>query len=187
MEKAKTKSTLYLSVVSALLAALSTVFVYFIHIPNGIGGYTHAGDMFVYLAACLLPTPYAAMSGAVGFAIADLLSGYPHYMIPSALIRVLVVLMFSSKQDKILSKRNYIALPLSAVITVVGYAITKYFVYILMKSEGSQAAFAAAIASIPGNIMQCVISSVLFVALSLALDRFGFKKQVLGLANASKH
>lgn len=179
MEKSKTKSTLYLSAISALLAALSTVFVYFIHIPNGIGGYTHAGDMFVYLAACLLPTPYAAMSGAVGFALADLISGYPHYMIPSALIRVLVVLMFSSKQEKILSKRNYIALPLSAVITVVGYAITKYFIYILMKSEGSQAALAAAIASIPGNIMQCVISSALFIALSLALDKFGFKKQVL--------
>lgn len=179
MEKPKAKSTLYMSAVSALFAALCTVFVYFIHIPNGIGGYTHAGDMFVYLAACMLPTPYAAMSSAVGFALADLLSGYPHYMIPSALIRVLVVLMFSSKQEKILSKRNYVALPLSAVITVVGYAVTKYFVYLLMKSEGSQAAIAAAIASIPGNIMQCIISSALFIFLSLALDKFGFKKQVM--------
>lgn len=183
MKKDNTRSTLYLSAISAIFAALSTVFVYFIHIPNGIGGYTHAGDMFVYLAACILPTPYAAASGAIGFALADLISGYPHYMIPSALIRVLVVLMFSSKREKILSKRNYVALPLSAIITVVGYAITKYVVYLLMKSEAHQAAMAAAIASIPGNIIQCIISSVLFVLLSLTLDKFGFKKQVLSKLN----
>lgn len=175
----KSRSKLYMSAISALFAALCTVFVYFIHIPNGIGGYTHAGDTFVYLAASMLPTPYAAMASGVGFALADLISGYPHYMIPSALIRVLIVLLFKYKQEKILCKRNYIALPIAAVITVGGYAITKYFIYILMKSEGSQAALAAAIASIPGNVMQCIISSALFIMLSLALDKLGFKKQVI--------
>lgn len=175
----KSRSKLYLSAVSALFAALCTVFVYFIHIPNGIGGYTHAGDMFVYLAASILPTPYAAMASGVGFALADLISGYPHYMIPSALIRVLIALLFKCKQEKILCKRNCVALPIAAVITVGGYAITKCFIYLLMKSESSQAALAAAIASIPGNIIQCVLSSVLFITLSVALDKFDFKKQVL--------
>lgn len=175
----KNKSKLYLPAISALFAALCTVFVYFIHIPNGLGGYTHAGDMFVYLAASMLPTPYAAMAGGVGFALADLISGYPHYMLPSAIIRIFIVLLFSYKQEKILCKRNYIALPLAAIITIGGYAITKYFIYILMKSETSQAAIAAAVASIPGNIMQCIISSAIFIMLSLTLDKLNFKKQVL--------
>lgn len=169
-----------LVVLSALFAALSAVFVGFMHIPNGIGGYTHIGDAIVYLAASFLPLPYAAASSAVGFALADLIAGYPHYMIPSAIIRVLVVLAFSSKGKKLLQKRNIIALPISLVITVGGYAITKLILKYFIESNTWEASVASMVASIPGNIMQVVFSSVAFILVALALDKIDFKNKFYG-------
>lgn len=171
------KKNLILVVVSALFSALSAVFVGFIHIPNGIGGYTHIGDAIVYLCASLLPLPYAAASSAIGFALADLIAGYPYYMLPSAIIRVLVVLMFSSKAKKLLTKKNIIALPLSLLITVGGYAVTKFILKYFVESYTSEAAVAAMISSIPGNIIQCVLSSIVFVLVALALDKLNFKEK----------
>lgn len=171
---------LLMVVLSALFAALSAVLVGFIHIPNGIGGYTHIGDSIVYLCASFLPLPYAAVSSAIGFALADLIAGYPYYMLPSAIIRVLVVLMFSSKAKKLITKRNIIALPLSLIITVGGYAVTKYILKYFIESYTSEAAFAAMISSIPGNIIQVVLSSVVYVAVALALDKINFKNKFYG-------
>lgn len=171
---------LILVVLSALFAALSAVFVGFMHIPNGIGGYTHIGDAIVYLAASFLPMPYAAASSAVGFALADLIAGYPHYMIPSALIRVLVVLAFSSKGNKLIHKRNIIALPISLVITVGGYAATKLILKYFIESNTWEASVASMVASIPGNIMQVVFSSVAFILVALALDKIDFKNKFYG-------
>lgn len=167
-------------VFSALFAALSAVFVGFVHVPNLIGGYTHVGDAIVYLCASLLPTPYAAVSSAIGFALADLIGGYPYYMLPSALIRVLVVLMFSSKSKNIMTKRNMIALPLSLIITVGGYAATKYIIKHFIESYTQEASIAAMVSSIPGNILQCVLSSVIFIFAAMALDKLNFKEKYFG-------
>lgn len=174
------KKNLINIVTAAMFAALSAVFVWLVHIPNGIGGYTHIGDAIVYIAASLLPLPYAAVSSAIGFGMADLLSGYPNYIIPSAIIRVLVVLMFSSKAKKMLTKRNIIALPLSLVITVGGYAVTKYILKYFIEGYTSEAAIASMIASIPGNIVQVVLSSAVFILAALALDKLNLKEKYFG-------
>ena len=77
----------------AIFAAVIYVFTAYLHVPS-FNGYTHIGDGFLYLAASLLPTGYAAAAGAVGAGLADLLSGYsiwapaagiPGYLIQSAL------------------------------------------------------------------------------------------------------
>ena len=181
----KSKSKLHLLSLTSVFAALSAVFVYFIHIPNALGGYTHIGDAIVYLAAAILPSPYAAVSGAIGFGLADLLSGYPVYILPSALIRVLVVLCFTAKKDKLLCKRNYIALPLSFLITVGGYFITKYIIYQFI-NKMPEVAITNAFASIPGNILQCVASSAVFIIVSLTLDKMNFKEKI-NLTGAKKN
>ena len=38
------------------------------------GGYIHLGDALIYLAAVLLPAPYAMAAGAIGGGLADLLT-----------------------------------------------------------------------------------------------------------------
>lgn len=177
--KNDSRQNLRLSVISALFAALSAVFVYFFHIPNVIGGYIHIGDAIIYLCASVLPVSYAATAGAVGFAIADLLSGYPYYMLPSAIIRVIVVLLFTSKREKIVCKRNIIALPFAVIITTGLYALTKYVLYYFIQNM-PEIAGVKALASIPGNIIQCTVSSVLYIAVSIAMDKLDFKKKYFG-------
>ena len=53
---------------TALMAAMITIFTaYICHIPVGQnGGYIHFGDSLIYIAACLLPWPYAMTAAAIG-------------------------------------------------------------------------------------------------------------------------
>ena len=54
-------------VLTALFASAITVMTaYILHIPIPTGGYIHLGDALIYLAACLLPAPYAAAAAAQG-------------------------------------------------------------------------------------------------------------------------
>ena len=60
---------------TGLFAAMIYVLTAWLHIPTG-AGYTHAGDGLIYLAASMLPTPYAMAAGAIGAGLADGLSGF---------------------------------------------------------------------------------------------------------------
>ena len=72
----QTREHLRWTVTAALMAAFITlVTAYVLHVPFP-GGYVHIGDTLIYLAACLLPLPYAVAAGAIGAGLADLLT-YP--------------------------------------------------------------------------------------------------------------
>lgn len=45
-------------------AAIAATTAYVLHIPLPTGGYVHVGDALIYLAACLLPLPWAMAAGA---------------------------------------------------------------------------------------------------------------------------
>ena len=64
----KKRSNIYNLTLSGIFAALITIFTAYIgHIPIGInGGYIHFGDGLIYLAATILPMPYAMLAGAIG-------------------------------------------------------------------------------------------------------------------------
>ena len=62
---------LHLLVISALFAAaIAVMTAYLLHIPIPTGGYIHVGDALIYLAACLLPAPYAVGAAMVGAGLA---------------------------------------------------------------------------------------------------------------------
>lgn len=151
---------------SGVLVALVFVFTAYLHIPS-VNGYVHIGDGFIYFAACLLPLPYALFVGAGGAVLADCLTGYAVWAPGSAVIKALLVLCFCRREKKILSGRNLLALPIAAVICVGGYYLYGSII------AGS---FAAALADVPGNIMQSVSSSVLFAVLAAAADKLRIKK-----------
>ena len=60
---------------AGIFTAIVFVFTAYLHIPSHTG-YTHVGDGFIYLAACLLPLPYAMFVGAAGALLADCLTGF---------------------------------------------------------------------------------------------------------------
>ena len=78
---------------AALFAgAIAVTTAYLLHIPIPTGGYIHLGDALIYLAACLLPAPYAVGAAMVGAGLADLLTA-PLWVVPTLLIKALVALL----------------------------------------------------------------------------------------------
>ena len=143
---------------TALMAAIIYVFTAYIHVPSHTG-YTHVGDGFLYLAASLLPAPYAAAAGAIGAGLADLLSVYSIWAPGTIIIKALTALCFTNKLDK-----------LPALVLCVG----GYYLYEAIITGN----FAAPALGIPGYLTQVALSSVVYLALGAALDRAGLKKKL---------
>lgn len=104
---------------AALFAgAIAVTTAYLLHIPIPTGGYIHLGDALIYLAACLLPAPYAVGAAMVGAGLADLLTA-PLWVVPTLLIKAMVALLFTSRAPRLLCPRNGAA-PLLACLPAAG-------------------------------------------------------------------
>lgn len=155
---------------AGVFTAVVFVFTAYLHIPSHTG-YTHVGDGFIYLAACLLPLPYAMFVGAGGALLADCLTGFAIWAPGSVIIKTAAVLFFSRKKSKIISWRNILALLPAWVVCIGGYYLYEALI------TGN---FIAPLAGIPGYITQSVLSSVLFVAVGLAMDKLHVKHMTNG-------
>lgn len=164
---AKTAVTIKLLSVTAVMAAMITVMTaYICHVPTGINeGYIHFGDALIYIAAAVLPTPYAMAAGAIGGGVADLLTA-PVWAPATILIKMLITIPFTSKHSKIVNKRNVMALFLAFLISGTGYFL----------AEGIMFGFTTAFfVSLSGSLIQSGGSAVVFLLFGTALDRAHFK------------
>ena len=169
----KQKRSILHLIFASLFAALITVFTaWLFHIPIQIGAntaYLHFGDAFVFLAASLLPTPYAAAAAAIGGGLADVFCGAAIWAPFTMAIKALLAICFSARGARILTRRNLLA-PLPAlVLTVGGYYVAEAVLY------GNWVTPAL---SILGNIVQIVGSTFIYILLSLALERFRIKDRI---------
>ena len=149
---------------TGLFAALIFLAVYVIRVPIGANGsYIHFGDAIIYLAAVILPLPYAMVAAAVGAGLADVMAPGGMIWLPATLlIKPLLCLAFTRKSDKIVNKRNVLALFIGGGITIVGYGLAAFFLF------GN---IAPAIVELPISIAQAVGSGLLFVLLGKLLTR----------------
>lgn len=157
---------------TAVFAALIYVFTAYFHVPSHTG-YTHIGDAFLYLAACLLPGGYAAAAGAIGAGLADLLSGYAIWFPGTVLIKALAALCFSHGGEKMICRRNLLALIPAWIFCVGGYTLYEGLI------TGN---FLAPLAGIPGYLTQSFLSTALFLLLGVSFDRIPALREL----NASK-
>lgn len=156
-------------VLSGLLAALVFLFTAYLHIPSHTG-YTHVGDGLMYIAACLLPAPYAVFVGVCGALLADLLTGFAVWAPASLVIKASAVLFFSCRGKKILTQRNLLALLPACALCVGGY----YLYECLLVGN-----FIAPLSGIPGYLTQSVLSSLLFIILGFTLDNLDVRRHLL--------
>ena len=156
--------------ISGVLCAAVFVTTAYLHIPSH-NGYIHIGDAIIYLAACLLPTPYAVLVGAGGAALADLLSGYAVWIPGTAVIKALTALCFSHRAEKVITVRNLTAMLPAALLCIFGYYLYESII---------TANFIAPLAGFVGSTIQAVSSSVMFVVLGLAVDKLRLKEMILG-------
>lgn len=169
-KKSNVREKLIYTVMTALFAAVITVVTaYLLHIPFG-NGYFHIGDAFIFIAASMLPTPYAIGAAAVGAGLADILSGGAIWAPASIIIKSMIVLCFTGKDKKLINKRNILALLGAAVITCGGYYVYEGLLY---------HNWAAAVPGIVMNFLQVLISAIIFVVLGLALDSLKIKLKLV--------
>lgn len=160
MEKLNANNKLRCLVFAGLFAAMTALLTSTLHIPVG-NGYIHCGDAVIFLAAAMLPMPYAIGASAVGGMLADLLAGYANYALPTFIIKGLLALTFAAVGGKqMLCTRRVIGLILCAVVSVIGYWITAVILY-----GGWAAQF---IGTVPGNCVQAAGSSIVYAVIAMA-------------------
>jgi uncharacterized repeat protein (TIGR04002 family) len=151
---------------AGVFAALIFVSTYLLHIPIGSSGYIHPGDTFIYLAACILPTPYAAAAASIGAALSDSLAA-PIYIVATLVIKAVLTLFFTYKDEKIVNGRNVIAVFLAGITGLLGYFLWEWIWF----------GFYPAAINLPLGSLQPIGSGILFVLIGLALDSMNFKKR----------
>lgn len=158
---------------TGLMAAMITIMTaYLFHIPLGAnGGYLHFGDSLIYLAAAILPTPYALAAAAIGGGLADLLTA-PIWIPATILIKMLITLPFTKQSARIITLRNVIAALIAYPITGIGYFLAEYVIF------GSSAT--AFLASLSSNLIQSAGSAIFFLIFGLALDKAHIKARLAG-------
>ncbi len=170
---------LRLFIMTAMFAAmimLTTAYV--LHIPVGIGGgYVHLGDTVIYIAASVLPTPFAALSAALGGALADVLVGATTWALPTAIIKAVMVLPFTYKRERLFCTRNVLATVIAGVIGVCGYFIAEIGI-VLLSGSTFAAGLTGSLAAVLPNVAQEFAGAVAFCLIALALDRLKIKNQL---------
>lgn len=153
----------------ALLTALAMAFTLAVRIPiPATNGYINIGDTVVILAATLFDPVFGLIAGGLGSCLADLIGGYPHWILPTFIIKgaeglIIGLLIHFFKKTKI-TPYLYVALSglIGVIIMVAGYFIAGGIMY------GS---FATALTSAPANAIQGATCLILGYTLTLLLGK----------------
>ena len=110
-------------------------------------------------------------ASAIGAGLADLTAGYTIYVLPTAIIKALMALMFlgSVKREKLLCIKNLFSLLFAIIILAGGYYIAEVILY---------HSFVSPLIGIIWNIAQGIFSAIGFIVLALAFDRAKFRERL---------
>ena len=160
----------YLTATGFMAALITIMTAYICHVPIGVnGGYVHFGDSLIYLAAVLLPRPYALAAAAIGGGMADILTA-PMWAPATIIIKMLIVLPFSNKSTKIVTPRNVFATVLAYIISGLSYFLAEYLLF---------GTWAVLLVSMSQSLIQSGGSAIFFVMLGYALDKAHIKKNFI--------
>ncbi|MBQ5837893.1 MAG: ECF transporter S component [Clostridia bacterium] len=153
-------------VTAALLAAMTCVATMVIKVPSPLNGYLNLGDCIVLLAGWMLSPALGFLSAGLGSALADVISGYVTYAMPTFIIKGLMALI-AFYGFKLLNKR--LGDVLSRIISGISAEITMILGYYLF--EGFLYGFIPSAVNIPANAVQGVAGLVLGVLLIKLFQR----------------
>lgn len=139
-------------VLTGLGIAVVFVATMFIKIPNALDGYFNLGDGFILIFASILDPFLSFLVGGLGSALADVAGGYAYYFVPTLIIKGLEAIVVSVLMKKYGRKVQIPAYVLGAVIMVLGYFLTKWYL---------KQSMAIALTGIPENIFQSGVGIVI--------------------------
>ena len=158
---------------AALFAAFVFLGTYLFRFP-GLYGYTHLGDSMIFLAVLMLGRCRGSVAGGVGAGLADLLSGYSIWILPTVLWKTLMAFTMGTMIEKrALGLRGkplcITAAACGALLQGLGYVSTWYFLF----------GPAAALSAIPGLAFQAMSGILIAFAASAALLKTPLRSRLM--------
>lgn len=150
-----------------LFTALIYVATRFINIPGPTpGGLFHLGNVMAFTIAIVFGKKAGAISAALGMALFDITSPYAVWAPFTFIIRLAMGYVIGSMAYKYQSGKikpilfSFLGILIATVIMIVGYYIAEVILY------GN---IYAPLQSVYGNLMQCVVGTILGLPLSTSL------------------
>lgn len=147
-------------VTAALMAALTCVATFAIHIPSP-AGYIHPGDSFVLLSGMILGPIYGPLAAGIGSMLADLLAGFPQYALATFVIKALTAVVAA-----LIFRKGKIGTVILAGICGSIVVTLGYFIY-----DNFLVGFAVAVEQAPLNGVQNLLGIVIATLLLPLLSR----------------
>ena len=155
---------------TALFVAIVFLGGFIIKFPGPVG-YAHIGDSMIFLSVLMLGGKRGAVAGGLGAAIADVVSGYTIWAVPTMICKALMALVMGLIIKHHLAGLKGRALFIIAALAggvVQGFAY-EFFWFVLFGK-------AAAIAAIPGLTFQTVSGIIIAFVISEALQKTALRK-----------
>lgn len=163
-------------VVAALMCAFTCIATMIIQIPTPTLGYIHPGDCLVLLCGIILGPVIGPLAGGIGSALADLLTGYAIYVIPTLVIKgftAWIAAVVFRRLKAVWNKNQtimFLATGILAEINMIfGYFINKIIQTMFVASSFSKEMFLAGLTSAIGGIFPNVIQGALGIILGALL------------------
>lgn len=154
---------------NALLIALVCVSTMMLQVPvPATSGYIHLGDSIILISSIFFGWQYGFIAGGVGSAMADMLSGYAHWVPFTFLIKGLMGLLigkianYNSGENNLFSIRN-----ISAALAGIIWMVFGYF----LGGAVLKGSFMISLTSVPSNIVQGVGGLVIYFVVGYALNK----------------
>ncbi|MDD6065250.1 MAG: ECF transporter S component [Firmicutes bacterium] len=153
--------------VDALAIALVCVATMVIQIPIPLG-YMHLGNCCILLVSVYFGNVTGMLAGGVGSCLADLLSGYPQWILPTLIIKgimglaIAVIAYRKEEEIHMFRVRTFLGAAAGIVIMIVGYTAAGCILY------GS---VASGLAQSPGLTTEGIIGLLRFYVIGLAFEK----------------
>ncbi len=159
--------------ITAIMGAFVFLFTVLPKIPIPLG-YAHLGDAAIFLVVYYAGRMEGIIAGCIGSALADLIGGFPIWVIPTLFIKFIMAesfwrIMPHKKDTSLRSPQMAGALIISCIVMAIGYTLFGSLLY------GS---LAVGLTSIPGLLMEGAVNIVLFYIAAGALNNTGLKKKI---------
>ncbi|MDQ7793044.1 MAG: ECF transporter S component [bacterium] len=160
-------SPLRILTLSGLLTAMVTVATLAIRFPvAATQGYINFGDTLIFVTALLMGPRFGLLAGGVGSALADTLGGYAQWAPATLVIKGLEGYIVGAIGYRVFQARRRVTPTVVGAALVGGlWMVTGYFL------AGQLFYRVAAVAEVPGNILQAVVSAAVAMPLLHALRR----------------
>lgn len=158
---------------TALFIAIVFLGVFIIKFP-GPFGYMHIGDSMIFLSVLMLGGKRGAVAGGIGAALADIVSGYTIWAVPTLICKAAMALVMGAMiKHHTFGLNGRVLWIISAVAggltQGVGYVIFWYFLF----------GKAAAIAAVPGLAFQAVSGIIIAFVISEALQKTSLRRHFI--------